>query len=79
MCIIYEKGSHFELLYSIWDLDISPGHIPPDISPTRTIPSPLHGVGHFLPYDHHHVRIYVKRSTINMYKKLVVVRVRNAC
>jgi len=51
----------------------SPGHIPPDmftpnISPARTIPPPfLHGVG-FSRYHHHHAPIYIKRSTVNVYK-----------
>ena len=34
--------------FSSWTY--SPGHVPPDISPARTIPPPLlHGVGHFPP------------------------------
>jgi len=48
-------------------LDIfPPGHVPPDISPPGQFPLPLHGVGHS-PH-HHHAPIYIKRSTVNVYK-----------
>jgi len=39
-----------------------------DIFFALTIPPPfLHGVGH-PPYQHRHPPIYIKRSTVNMYK-----------
>jgi len=63
-------------------LDIFPPNmLPLGISATRTIPSPLsHDVGHSpLPYHHHHAPVYIKRSTVKVYKiiLLIVVRARN--
>ena len=48
--------------HPVGDPDISPL----DIFPARTIPPPfLHGVP---PPRHHHALIYIKRSTVNVYK-----------
>ena len=58
------RGSLTRVGIRTFSLDISPSNI----SPARTFPTPfLHGVGHS-PYHHHHAPIYIKRSTVNVYK-----------